>query len=1482
MKKIKVKRFICFALATVMIFGLFTGMPVSSNDVPTLDEWIANTYDATSIGLLSDLTPRYGSDSNGKFLAPIEPPVEGSIPISNRAELEAIKDNLSGNYHLTADIDLSGTEWIPIGGASKWYWVGNDMFSDDVFSGIFDGQGYIIKNLTISNEYTLPYALGGLFGSTVGAIIINVGLEETYINISFNNYNVEENHIGAMCVGGISGYSKSTSIINSYNMGLINITVLSYPQNWQNFTSEPIKSVHVGGITGFQNLSAGVISCFNSVSITVTGGDYTTAGGLVGFINRGTVMKSYNMGAVSVYSQNSTVGGIVASKIDSEILWCFNTGSIMASSDFSSNAGGVVGYSARTGLIGGVNIPNIIGSYNMGTIGAFSDKSSSAGGICGYLQGGGLRETYNTGMVSASAISNAKIGGLVVSREYLGSNNMSNNYWCIESKQIKNDNELEDENKKGVAATADLLWDDSIFYIFLAQPLTSAQMKDAANFVGFDFDTVWDINPSVNDGYPFLRNMTIIEGGDDPDEILTKNGSFTYSAGHIDKNVVSGGEKGNYTTDYYYSDSFFEDTSYNYRQDLAAMSLCLSMAAFGKYGGSYSEKDQTIVNLLEDIGFDEKHIDTTLGYGEEPTVDSIGAAIALKPLPTNDGKDTVLLTVAVRGGEYKSEWGNNFYLGKNDVHQGFFDSRHKVINAISAFLDEHGDKLSGKRVKLWIVGYSRGSAVANLLGAFFNDLAFENNGQIRDFYLGNENIYTYGFAVPAATREDGTDSTLYKNIFSIVSANDFVTRFAPGVKGQSLTSKWEYKRYGVTLSIPTVETIGAKHYTVLENAMLQQFTKFDKSSTEKFTAADYLINDFAKHIGFIKPSPPYIGIGNKLRYQLPQSIWLDDLINIAAIEIFYSPAVYVNRYQKIIMDAMVDFGRGNDINIDGIIDALLWDIIFLAVTDINRYSDYAATLMANVSNLIQAHYPEIYLAWMNSFLTDPALCSEWLDLVNVKYRIVHVNCPVDIEVYDSDNNLIASIVNDESQRITDSSIYAGLDENGQKTIYLLADEEYTIKITAADNGEMTYSVQEFDRNESSVTRVVNYYEIKIQKGDTLTGIIEILTEENNANYTLIGNDNEEIEPSEVFNNINEVESYEVSVEITGNGNVTGEGIRIKGEFAILTAYPAEREQFLGWYKDGEAISSEINYRFCVLSNTTLEARFTTTTIIKGDLNDDGKADIEDAKIYLESLVGNTTLTPTQELAVNLAVGEYDNDDSSIKKLRKFLQSMNTAELPQVPTPQNLAWSDTQKGTMEFDAVPEAEGLYVLTVYKENEKLFSTNNWSVQQTGRVTINFANFILGNGTGTYTFTVQARGVTGISSDSEVSELSPPYVYVKPFATLDVPTGLMWDSANHTARWNAVTNEQVDVTYFVELYLDDGNSKDLQVFAFGFSQPFYDFSRYTNQVGDYTFKVSALSSNIEVVTHGEWSTESPVYKISEIEGNDITADFPHDKAPC
>ena len=93
----------------------------------------------------------------------------GQIGISNADELKKIgKDKdypMDGDYVLTDDIDLSGSDWTPIGGSggSQYALVSGER----VFNGTFDGAGHVISGLTIqcdgSNNSGYRISQSGLF-----------------------------------------------------------------------------------------------------------------------------------------------------------------------------------------------------------------------------------------------------------------------------------------------------------------------------------------------------------------------------------------------------------------------------------------------------------------------------------------------------------------------------------------------------------------------------------------------------------------------------------------------------------------------------------------------------------------------------------------------------------------------------------------------------------------------------------------------------------------------------------------------------------------------------------------------------------------------------------------------------------------------------------------------------------------------------------------------------------------------------------------------------------------------------------------------------------------------------------------------------------------------------------------------------------------------------------------------------------------------
>ena len=105
-----------------------------------------------------------------------------AIEISTAEQLAAINDNLSGNYVLTADIDLAGAEWTPIGAYAP---SGESAEEQEIpaaqaaFTGSFDGQGHTISNLVINQPEAWAQ---GLFGCIANTSIGNFTLENATVD----------------------------------------------------------------------------------------------------------------------------------------------------------------------------------------------------------------------------------------------------------------------------------------------------------------------------------------------------------------------------------------------------------------------------------------------------------------------------------------------------------------------------------------------------------------------------------------------------------------------------------------------------------------------------------------------------------------------------------------------------------------------------------------------------------------------------------------------------------------------------------------------------------------------------------------------------------------------------------------------------------------------------------------------------------------------------------------------------------------------------------------------------------------------------------------------------------------------------------------------------------------------------------------------------------------------------------------------------
>ena len=722
----------------------------------------------------------------------------------------------------------------------------------------------------------------------------------------------------------------------------------------------------------------------------------------------------------------------------------------------------------------------------------------------------------------------------------------------------------------------------------------------------------------------YLTNATIHYNNLPPIEyeylppVSISNGEFNFASG-----------KGSAYFDYY--DYYFKNNAYSYNHDLAKTSMRLALSAYGKIqklkddNGEVIEKiydnaPQNVANFLGQLGF--VGVDYNDEFTEPPERNSIGVIAGRKHVIYPDGNYT-LIAVAIRGGGYENEWGGNFNVGSNDHHAGFELARKQVVEFIKTYI---ASQRIGGNIKLWITGYSRAAATTNLTAAYFD----ENPSAIGSMVtLTPENIYAYCFEAPAGVVNPDNETGLYNNIFSIVNQHDFVPMVA--------MRKWGYDRYGITKYLPSAQT--NKNYYDLRNDMLDYFAQYHKS--------DYKVDDFTYYYTFASNKNLIKnGYGT-------QGVYLEKVIDKLA-ENIGNPSNYENEFQEMfeyIGENIVGLGKTEELAnslldemksrsllylVEGtyLLNPNTWAIagtaylttrsavkdafenIGISVSSdavdtlvgliIDLGFDNVYTLLQNTSGIAQGHYPELCMAWLDAIDED--------DFSDKRLRTLYLNCPVDMEIYDSNDNLVAAVYDNTPQKIDGSAIVPFIDENGQKIVYLPQDEEYRIEVIATDDGEVTYSVQERDINTGS-TKVINYNNMSVKKDDTLTGTAENLKATEIATYMLSSN-SVEVSEAEVFE---DAEPITVETNAIGNGVVSTGGEYYKGEFAEVVATPAENEEFSGWYNGETIISSEATYRFQVTEAITLTAKFTENTCEIIFLDD------EDDVISTQRIVKGTTV-----------------------------------------------------------------------------------------------------------------------------------------------------------------------------------------------------------------------------------------------------------------
>ena len=288
------------AAGTTFITCTFTNGKTFVYKMKNATDWQAGGEYTYTVSLAAAKDLGYTIESDGSYT------VTSADGLMNIAELvNGGKSDI--NITLTADIDLTGKDWTPIG---------TDY--DNSYKGTFDGGGHTITGLT----FTTNDEYAGLFG--------RLNRAGTVKNVVMEGVQITSNQIYGGSIGGVVGSSWGT-IENCSVSGSVSGTV------------------YVGGVVGAQ-IGGSITGCSSSATVKGT----VDVGGVAGQTNSNATMTAcYATGNVTLEIapiNNIDVGGAVGFNGGSRILACYATGNVTSTGSSTVNVyiGGFCGYNSTT------------------------------------------------------------------------------------------------------------------------------------------------------------------------------------------------------------------------------------------------------------------------------------------------------------------------------------------------------------------------------------------------------------------------------------------------------------------------------------------------------------------------------------------------------------------------------------------------------------------------------------------------------------------------------------------------------------------------------------------------------------------------------------------------------------------------------------------------------------------------------------------------------------------------------------------------------------------------------------------------------------------------------------------------------------------------------------------------------------------------------------------------------------------------------
>lgn len=373
---------LCMVMSMIPSIGLTA---FAATATPPTDTWDHHAAESFAGGT--------GTESDPYQIATAEQLAKLANDVNNIDDSDIFQGYDGRYFVLTADIDLSGYRWIPIG-------IYADGITNTRFGGCLDGQSHKIIGLYVDERESGLSA--GLFGSigtsadetTLPATVKNLTIEAAEIYASDNGpgEDVECGYVGVL-TGMVTPYYPTTRIENVHVSGSINTT------------SPNDLGVYCGGMIGS---GSNLIASNCSTDVEIKGECNVVSGGFIGFCTgnefenctaKGSIEGDFSIGG---FAGMITFGDdqIADAIIDSKLSKCTASVEIIA----QGNIGGFVGVlddgtisncaaygnitstategNLRVGGFTGINMGEITNSHAVGTV-TESHENFEAGGFVG-------------------------------------------------------------------------------------------------------------------------------------------------------------------------------------------------------------------------------------------------------------------------------------------------------------------------------------------------------------------------------------------------------------------------------------------------------------------------------------------------------------------------------------------------------------------------------------------------------------------------------------------------------------------------------------------------------------------------------------------------------------------------------------------------------------------------------------------------------------------------------------------------------------------------------------------------------------------------------------------------------------------------------------------------------------------------------------------------------------------------------------------